>query len=151
MYLSRQWVVSLTHQAAPSFSTLRKPLTFSVCNFKNLICHVANNVCHILVCNQSSLSFCCTQFFVSDLPRYQVKDTQESSGVKPASSQSSEISSSQSGGHGVESGSSGNGMSGFRPLYLPNSTQACHCSACVGAVAANVHPVSVCLSVCLSV
>ena len=33
-------------------------------------------------------------------------------------------------------------MAGFRPVYLPNSSQACHCSACVGAVAANVHPVS---------
>jgi hypothetical protein len=90
-------------------------------------------------------------FFV-DMPRYQVKDTQESSDVKSASTgskSSTEISSSSSssGSHGVSDGSSTNGgssnsVAGFRPLYLPNSTQACHCSACVGAVAANVHPVS---------
>ena len=79
------------------------------------------------------------------MPRYQVKDTQESSGVKSASTgskSSTEISSSSQGGSDGGTNGSSNSVTGFRPLYLPNSTQACHCSACVGAVAANVHPVS---------
>ena len=28
-------------------------------------------------------------------------------------------------------------MAEFRPVYLPNTSQACHCSACVGVMAAN--------------
>ena len=81
------------------------------------------------------------------MPRYQVKDTQESSGAKSASTgskSSTEISGTSQGGSDSSntSGGSSNSVTGFRPLYLPNSTQACHCSACVGAVAANVHPVS---------
>ena len=85
------------------------------------------------------------------MPRYHVKDTQESGDSKSQSStgskSSTDISSSNSSGsHGAcdgstTSGGSSNSVTGFRPLYLPNSTQACHCSACVGAVAANVHPV----------
>ena len=88
------------------------------------------------------------------MPRYHVKDTQESGDSKFQSStgskSSTDISSSNggsSGSHGAcegsstSGGSSNNSVTGFRPLYLPNSTQACHCSACVGAVAANVHPV----------
>ena len=88
------------------------------------------------------------------MPRYHVKDTQESGDSKFQSStgskSSTDISSSSnsgSGSHGAcdssstSGGSSNNSVTGFRPLYLPNSTQACHCSACVGAVAANVHPV----------
>ena len=90
----------------------------------------------------------------TDMPRYQVKDAQESSSVKSASTgskSSTEISTTQEGSDST-SGSS-NSVSGFRPLYLPNSTQACHCSACVGAVAANVHPVRlrVCVCVCVCV
>ena len=86
------------------------------------------------------------------MPRYQVKDTQESSSVKSASTESK--SSTDGGSHGgsdTTTNGSSNSVSGFRPQYLPNSTQACHCSACVGAVAANVQPVSVCVCVCLSV
>ncbi len=30
----------------------------------------------------------------------------------------------------------------FKPVYLSNSTQPCQCSACVGAVAASIQPVS---------
>ena len=84
------------------------------------------------------------------MPRYQVKDTQESSNVKSSSTgskSSTEISTSQ-GGSDSSTGGSSNSVSGFRPLYLPNSSQACHCSACVGAVAANVHPVSLCVCMC---
>ena len=89
--------------------------------------------------------------FFSDMPRYHVKDMQESNDVKSVSSTGSKSStdisgSGSSGSHGASdssttNGGSGNNVTGFRPHYLPNSTQACHCSACVGAVAANVHPV----------
>lgn len=66
------------------------------------------------------------------LPRYQVKEQQESSTSYPSNINNESTGSEKNEGSKIV----------FRPLYFSKDSQPCFCSACVGAVATVLTPVS---------
>ena len=79
--------------------------------------------------------FVCVCLFVG-LPHYQVQDQQEAVRPTSATTKRPDSGSKEKAGDGEEVKKS------FKPLYQSPRTQPCQCSACIGAVATVICPVS---------